>query len=299
MPQSSCATAGTSWRPCGHRPAGTGREEQVLDEHQITEGLRTLTLREPALGFDPDDIAELGAKRRRNRRASLAAGAGTLAVAAVAAFVVVNTGGRDSLGTPITAATQVPASRHPQSPNKPTDPAHDLTKQVNRNRDHLLRVLPSIKPDAKEIEVIQAGQDYPDEAIGWDMTSATIQFRDGIGPASINVVVSGKGAGRIRSGPDECDSQPEVGGCERLPQPDGSVVVIKNVRVPGDNKIPRERGATHFRTDGTTVFIYNTTGFSVSTAARYGLPNNNPRSDYPLNDAALVTLVTDRQFNVD
>ncbi len=270
-----------------------------MDEHEITEGLRTLTLREPALGFDPDEVAEQGAKRRRNRRTSLAAGAGTLAVAAIAAFVLVNTGDRESVEIPITAATQVPDSPHPQSPAKPADPAHDLTNQVNRNRDHLLQVLPAVKADAKEIEVVQAGQDYPNEAIGWDMTSATIQFRDGIGPASINVVVSGKGARQIRSGPDECDSPPGAGGCERLPQPDGSVVVIKNVRVQGGNKVPRERSATHFRTDGTCVFIYNTTGFSVSTAARYGLSNNNPRSDYPLNDAELIALVTDRQFNLD
>lgn len=59
-----------------------------MDDKQIMNELRGLALAEPLLGFDPDDVATKAAKGVRNRRATLTAGVGTLAVIGAAVTAV-------------------------------------------------------------------------------------------------------------------------------------------------------------------------------------------------------------------
>jgi len=158
-----------------------------MDENEIEAGLRGLTLMEPTLGFSPDDVAAQAAKRERTRRASLAVGAGTVAVATVAVIVFGTAGGESLPLTPAGSAGSTPTTSSPyyKSPAKPMDPAHDLTAQVARNKNHLMQVLPTLKKDVRELEVLSANQDYPTEPKGWDETSVAVQFMDSTGLKAI------------------------------------------------------------------------------------------------------------------
>jgi hypothetical protein len=266
-----------------------------MDEKEILAGLRGLSLPEPELGFNPDDVATKAAKRQRNRRATLATGAGTFAVAGAAVAIMIFNGATDAL-LPLTPAGGATTSRHPTSSRvtipKPPSPEHDLAVQMARNKMHLLDVLPTLLPGAKEVAVPQARQDYPSEPEGWDITSYSTFFRDEAGPAEFNFVVFGKVSTRLSSGQEKCDTPAPK--CQEFPQADGSVVVIKT-EAGGS-----VRTATHYRKDGTKIYIDNGKGISLSLVNHYheGEPGTK-RSRFPLNDQQLIALATDPAFNLN
>jgi hypothetical protein len=167
---------------------------------------------------------------------------------------------------------------------------------VARNKNHLLEALPSVDPDAREPRIISATQDYPRDATAWDVITIAVEFRDSVGPGSFNVSIHGKVATQSNFGftiDELCGPRDE---CERLPQPDGSTVVITTSKAVGTDKGPNNRDATHFRKDGTSVYIFNTNFISGNLADQYGVRAGN-RGKFALSDQQLIALVTDPAFN--
>jgi hypothetical protein len=220
---------------------------------------------------------------------------------AAAAVIVFASGGGAAI--PLTPASQAQT------------PGHDLSAQVARNKNHLLEALPSVDPDARETRIISATQDYPREEKAWDVITIAVEFRDSVGPGAFNVSIRGKISTRSNAVPtiDElCDGND----CQRLPQPDGSTVVITTSKVvgtdmpanitvhpvPGTGPLTRlvvgpSRDATHFRKDGTSVYIFNSDFIYGDLADHYG-GRSGTRAKFPLSDQQLVALVTDPAFNV-
>jgi hypothetical protein len=289
-----------------------------MDNNEITDGLRGLVLAEPPLGFAPDEVANRAARRQRDRRVAIGTGVAvtTVAVAAVAFAVnVTSTGGG--------AAGAGPTESRPAGSSTAQRPAHDLTAQSTRNRQHLRQVLGGVLPDATEIKVADFDQNYPEAADAWTMLTTEVTFRDDAGPAYFTLTVAGpQAAGDFEPLASRCDPHPvddngkplEVPTlpngqplrCKKLPQPDGSTVVVEETgeAAPGkggDLEVVRVAGldAMHYRTDGSTVNIVNDDLVSVRTAEEYGEKNRaGTRPRIPLTEQQLIALVTDPAFNL-
>lgn len=282
-----------------------------MDTHEIEAGLRAITLTEPELGFNPDDVATRAAKHQRQRRSGFAAAGGTVAVAAVAVALFASGG---AAVIPLTPATPATPSRHGGPP-----PNVHLPAQVERIKKHLDQVFPTIVPGAHNIEPA-TGDQYPN----WDIVSATKVFKDSEGPASFNISVNGSYAtANDMFTPDEICAN----GCDRFPQPDGSFVIMKNLRSatlpangtqPSGKDLPPAVGqpsgahplgdrveltngpvvgreATHFRRDGSSVGLYMTN--IVPASQVQGQPGQ--RSTPPLTDQQIIALITDPGFNLN
>jgi len=220
--------------------------------------LRQVAFSEPPLGFDPDDVATKAAKRHRNRRATIATVGVTLALAGAAVVAM----------TPLTrtpAATQEPPTYLP---------AEVIVKQPPReqswleklNTEHLLRELPVLLGGARKIVVDGfldvGGVLRPDEM------SATVAFVDHEGKGhSFTLAAMGPVTVAKNLGPLYQACQHATGRCDKVPQPDGSTVVIE------------EGGAVHYRVDATAVEM---------TETGEGGP--------ALDDQHLIALVTERGF---
>jgi hypothetical protein len=275
-----------------------------VDENELKEGLRGLTLVEPELGFNPDDLADRGAKRRKNRRMTVAAGTGTFAVAAavVTFLVVANDPGERLPLSPAAGAgdttTNPPTITYYESaPTKPMDPAHDLTAQIARNKNHLQDVMPALKPDGRQMSIPIAVQDYAAEKDAWDALTLSMEFVDPAGPGAFNLTITGKNSTQMLV--NTCVTEGSEANCQHFPQPDGSVVDIVDSKTDGPGgPIPGSRNATHRRKDGTAVSTFNDTLISASMAKRFDWHGSTFRTQYPLNDQQLIALVTDPAFNV-
>jgi hypothetical protein len=278
-----------------------------MDNDELIEGLRGIALAEPELGFAPDDVADRAARRVRDRRVALGTGL-TVAVVAVAAVAfAANTGNTDTIGNG-------PTGQPPPS----SGPAADGT--ALRLETHLKETLGGVLPRATEIKVV--GPDASDT----DSLTIEVKFRDDAGPAYFTLTVRGARAtaGDFEPLASRCDPHPvdEDGNpvqvpvlangkrlqCKKLPQPDGSTVVIEQtgVAVSEDLRVVRPAGldAVHYRTDGSTVNIVNDDLVSVVLAKEYGVTNPDGtgkagfRPRPPLSEQQLIALVTDPEFTL-
>jgi hypothetical protein len=289
-----------------------------VDENEITEGLRGIALAEPPLGFEPDEVATRAARRVRDRRVALGSGLAVAVVAVAAVTVAANItgGGADSIGSgPSTA------------PTRPV-PDHDLTEAAIRNDAHLREILPGTLPKAGEFKVGGFTQQYKDSPDSWASFTNEVRFRDDAGPAYFTFTVTGpQSAGDYEPLAQRCTRPAGKPGrhaaeyklpdgkplrCTRLPQPDGSTVVVEETGVAavgkdGNLHLVRKSGldAMHYRADGSIVNIVNDDMISGRLAEEYGYtkPDGSPRSESrvrpPLTQQELVALVTDPAFTID
>lgn len=286
-----------------------------MDENEITEGLRGIVLAEPPLGFDPDDVATKAARKQRDRRVALGSGLAVAVVAVAAVTFAANaTGGTDTIGAgPSTAPTR-------------TAPDHDLSAEAERNQRHLRQVLLRVLPKADEFKVSPFTQQYQDSPDSWASFTAEVSFRDDAGPAYFTLTVAGpQSASDFEPLAQRCDPR-RIGDpgrhaaeyklpngkplrCTRIPQPDGSTVVVEETGVAavgkdGNLHLVRKSGlnAMHYRTDGSIVGIVNDDMISVRLAEEYGetKPDGSPKRDQrvrpSLTQQELVALVTDPAF---
>jgi hypothetical protein len=289
-----------------------------VEENEITEGLRGIALAEPPLGFEPDEVATRAARRMRDRRVALGSGLAVVVVAVAAVTFAANAtgGGADPIGSgPSTA------------PTRPV-PGHDLTAAAERNEKHLREVLPGVLPHASEFKIGDFTQQYKDSADSWESFTAEARFRDDAGPAYFTLTVAGpRSAGDFEPLAQRCVPHPDPGPdvpaaeyklpdgkplrCTKLPQPDGSTVVVEETGVAavgkdGNLHLVRKSGldAMHYRTDGSIVGIVNDDMISVRLAEEYhdtkpdGSPKRDSRSRPSLTQQELVALVTDPAFTV-
>jgi hypothetical protein len=269
-----------------------------VDDKQIINELRGLALAEPLLGFDPDDVATKAAKGVRNRRATLTAGMGTLAVIGAAVTAV-------TFAVPGPGSAQVAPVGSPQG---------DLTGKA-RNRQHLEDVLGKVLTGAEGIGIKAFDNPYGNDL---PITTYEVSYRDGTGPASFNLTITAPAASQTMTKlADQCNPsiarRKGLNGkplrCDKLSQPDGSTVVVEEIASletdpPALAKV-KALDAIHYRTDGSTVNIVNAMLVSVDLAARYGQlqpdgtgrPSMRPKP--PLTEQQLITLVTDPAISLE
>jgi hypothetical protein len=260
-----------------------------MDEKELIDGLRRLTLAEPRLGFDPDEVAGRAAKRRRTRRQLLATAAGTVVVVgmAVGTLLFVNAGASLPLvpGSTTTTTRTTPSTKV----NGP-----DMSKQVARIRTHAQQVLPTLVPGAQDLRI------NAEQAYARDYVMAVIEYQDSAGPANFNLSVMGPdtAASGTFTFKETCDCEPP------LSQQDGSKVYIERSAVSPATKRPAERHAAHYRTDGSIVSVYHDNSYGVAQAERAGIKDAKGegkagfRNRFPLTDQQIVALLTDPAFNV-
>lgn len=292
-----------------------------MDDKQITDSIRALDFAEPPLGFDPDDVAEKAAKRARNRRATTIAGVGTFAVIGAIASagmflapgsshdsiqVAASTARPTSAGSPGSAATTIP----------PT-PAQDPAEQMKRNRQHLRDVLGTMLTGAKDINVSEFVQQNET-----DIFKTSVSYRDEAGPATFDLIIKGPVASHsITMRDDRCEPALDASGRLIIPesspavaagrQPnklrcgsrkwtDGTAVITTDQRVtqldpPSDSEYV-EVGAVHYRTDSTTVSVWDTT---IANELASHPDGQNLRQRPALNGQQILALITDPAFKLN
>ncbi|MFI6305162.1 hypothetical protein ACIBCH_25075 [Amycolatopsis thailandensis] len=259
---------------------------------ELENKLRGITLAEPPLGFDPDEVAGTAAKKARNRRAVVATGVATLAMIAAAVVFV-----RPEPGPVVgPAVLSTPAAPSPSSVPPPVSENVDLTARKAKLAGHLSTALPGVLTGAKDIRIRSVHQ-----LRTWDVLIFMIGYQDASG-ADRSLVVTLLGTEAAKRGfslEDSCepgrktrgDFGADIGGvtggepvdCAKLPQTDGSTVVVTGTvpsLPPGD--VEPGRDATAYRADGTSVV--------VSTGAGDG--GSRPADDQ------LIKLVTDPELTL-
>jgi hypothetical protein len=261
-----------------------------MDEKELIDGLRGLTLSEPRLGFDPDQLADRSARKQRTFRQLLATAAGTLVVVgmAVGTLLFVNAGESLPLipGSGATTRTTVP-------PTKIV--GLDMSKQVSRIRTHAQQVLPALLPEAQGLRITA------EESYGADYVQVGITFRDSAGPAMVNLSVIGPALAR-----QNVFRFRETCNCETpLSQPDGSKVYFERPAAAPSKNRPVQRHAAHYRVDGSIVSVYHDTGYGSDLAEQFGIKDakgagiSGFRNRFPLTDEQIIALITDPAFNVN
>jgi hypothetical protein len=278
-----------------------------MDDKQLINGLHGLALAEPPLGFDPDEVATTADKKVRNRRATIGVGLATLAVLGSAVTLL-----GPGAGPSTVEVAAGPSGAPPSKEGKALPPIDPKVTAILR---HLRDVVPAIVPEAKDITI-------PDflEPSSPGVVTATVEFRDQVGPATFNLTVtSAEGSTGMKSLDKVCGDGTNpvtVKGtgrplrCEKIAQPDGSTLLVQEVGEQskaqmGTNEVERVAGihATHYRADGSTVNA-GTDGFvPVYLADRFGYKNpdgtsKTSRPSAPLTEQQLITLVTDPAFTL-
>jgi hypothetical protein len=258
--------------------------------------LREVVLAEPPLGFDPDDVVTKAAKRQRNRRATVATVAVTLGIAGAA--VVALRPSPPPLAPPA-ATTSLPPVIIVKPPQQPQTPLQ------LRNMAHLKEVLPGVIPGARKIVIdsfySMGGELHADEM----STGISFVDHDGKGHA-FNIAILGKltVARNTRPLSEACPPDGRMR-CDKIPQPDGSTVVISEVSAGGLPSEPPSttvggRSAAHYRVDGTSVDVSDLGRVAPMTAAELGIPAgpiDAPAGEgLVLDDRQLIALVTDPGF---
>jgi hypothetical protein len=264
-----------------------------MDEKELIDGLRGLTLAEPRLGFDPDRLAERSARKQRTFRQLLATAAGTLVVVGMAVGTLLFVDAGQSLPLIPGAGATTTKTRPPTRTTNVNKP--DMTKQVARIRTHLEQTLPALLAGAQDLRIEPVEQAYDR-----DYVMAVVEYRDAGGPAGFNISILGPvtTADDVIPFKDKCTCDPPV------TQPDGSKVYLEKDTPNPSNREPVNRDAAHYRNDGTMVSIYNNTHYSMYQAERAGLKDGNGqgipgiRTTFPLTKAQLIALVTDPALNV-
>ncbi|MGW3996759.1 hypothetical protein ACWEF6_25005 [Amycolatopsis sp. NPDC004772] len=192
--------------------------------------LREVTVPEPPLGFDPDELAGRAARDVRRRRAGIVVSVVAVAVAAVALF------------TP--SEPRVPPASPPSPPS--------LAEQA-RIRQALGDAVTGVFPGVRGLRVGVS----PADAIGPGRMAVTAAFVDASGrPGDFQLSVYG------RQVPDEhipfarsCAEGERD--CERIPQPGGAVLVVYETGFVSPGGFTKLRGFVGVlrRADGSTVTL--------------------------------------------
>lgn len=274
-----------------------------MSEEDVRAGLLDAVANEPPLHFDPDELIAT-ARRQVRRRALVAAGLATVAVA-VAAIAVPAALGRGSGTTPVadqpTSSTQPathtssPAPSEPpsQPPSRPdrwpppgVEPGYRTTEQLRQRgqemTEHLSGSLPATLPSATDFAYGEFGGEaegefYPEQT----SINATITFT--IDGARYSIVVTSWIPGTSASPAETC-----VANCRRLDDQAGGALYEQTDELG--------RGVIE------TVFHFRDSGAMVSVAAyNYDMTSSVPpvyHPSLPLTPDQLVAIATDPELEL-
>ncbi|MBP2322076.1 hypothetical protein JOF56_002461 [Kibdelosporangium banguiense] len=223
-----------------------------MSEQEFRDGLKLAVADEPPMKFDLDELVDTAERLARRRRALIAVGASTAAVAVTAVMIPVVLGISGGSAELPMAAPPSSAAPFPSSPAKtapPTKPPLTRDQLITRGtqmQEYLRTQVPVVVPEAKELKIgVFQGEAEGAVADGQKYLGSFATFRLGAKTAvEIHVQNDQENVDRT------CDS------CQPRPQQDGSLVVIEQVRTPeGNSTQMRIVSAIHFRNDGTLVRI--------------------------------------------
>jgi hypothetical protein len=237
-----------------------------LSEQEVRDGLKLAVAEEPPMNFDVDELMTKAERLVRRRRALIAVGASTaaVAVAAVAIPVFLGTAPQpDNL--PMAAPPQASSMSSPTPTTLPKAPAHtkqELTERGAQMQAHLQTQLPLVVPKAKDVKAgLFGGEAEGAVEDGQRYLGSFVKFILGA-PTAIEV--------QTQNDQDNMDRTCTAAGCQQIPQADGSVVVVQPVDVGNGNASGMLlKSAVHFRNDGSvvrvTTYNYDPTGQDAPT----------------------------------
>lgn len=265
-----------------------------MSEEDVRDGLLDAVANEPPLHFDPDELVAT-ARRQVRRRALVAAGLATVAVA-VAAVAVPAALGRGPVTTPVadrpTSTTHapspstVPSTRPDQWPPPGVEPAYRTVDELRRRgqemTEHLRGSLPATLRSATDFAYGKFGGEAED-AFYPEQTSINAAITFTIDGRRYSIVVTSWLAGTAGSPAETC-----VANCQRLDDQAG--------------------GALYQQTDDLgagvieTVFHFRDTGAMVSVAAyNYDMTGVAPpiyHPSLPVPREQLVAIATDPELEL-
>ena len=248
----------------------------------------------PSLGFDPDEVVTRAAKRTR-RRVAVASTTATMVVALAAATLVFSPQARELILSaappgPTSSLPSVPPSGGPSTvPSLP--PSTDISSDRDRGiRDHLVEALKKVMPGVRDVTTSGASN-------GHSLT-IVVHYTDPGGKAGrFNLVVDDRTGAALQMPLDrQCtgDQRTVPDGrplrCEKLTQPDGSVLVLADLGAVGD----LGKG-TVSKIAGLTGMVYREDGSVVGVLA-FGNTTSSER-DW-LTDEQVTRLATDPAFTL-
>jgi hypothetical protein len=250
-----------------------------LSEQELRDGLKLAVADEPPMKFDLDDLVDTAERLARRRRALIAVGASTaaVAIAAVAVPVVLGIAGGPA-EIPLAAPSHA-VSTGSLAPAKPPLTRDQLVARGAEMQTHLETRFPVVVPGAKQVKVglfggeaegaVEDGQNYLGSFLKFTLAA----------PTAIEV--------QVRNDQDK-DRTCSGAGCLQIPQQDGSLVVVRQVDTgegsPAEMMI---KSAVHFRNDGTSVRV---TTYNYDPTGQSGMIY---QQDVPLTVDQLTTLAVD------
>lgn len=233
-----------------------------MSEQELRDGLKLAVADEPPMKFDLDDLMVTAERLARRRRALIAVGASTAAVA-VAAVAIPMVLGISGGGEPIPIQQAAPPSLTTTTttttsttlPKRPPLTEAQLRERGTQMQAHLRTVFPAVVPAAKQVNYgVFGGESEGAVGDGQRYLNAFVRF-----------TIEAKTAVDVYVSDNQEHAERTCAGCQQQSQGDGSVVVLKTEDGPaGNNPAMRLTSAVHLRTDGTTVRItaynYDPTG---------------------------------------
>ncbi|HYQ64314.1 hypothetical protein [Actinophytocola sp.] len=235
-----------------------------MSEEDVRGGMRDAVAEEPPLDFDPDVLVAAARQQVRRRRALMGVGVATVAVAVAAVALPVALGRLSSQveagqGPATTTESTATGSETSPSPSRIQWPAKDVTpvqfpidKLRARGTDmaaHLREIMPSVLPNASEIEVSEFGGEATGEYYeGQTNVNGAIDFTiDGV---RYSILVQTWVPGGAN---DLVDTACSEGTCRKIGEQDGGVLMAVDQDLGGFVAGGKISAVYHLRRDGAAV----------------------------------------------
>lgn len=269
-----------------------------MSENDVRDGLREAVAGEPPLDFDPDALVDT-ARQQVRRRALLSVGVATVAVVAAAVVVpLALSGGGEGGGAPVADRPTATSQSDPGTPTTApqaidwpppgTEPvtytAAELQGRANEMRSHLQEVLPTLLPDATDIDVGFFGGEA-EGAVADDQNYLNAFATFTVDGARYGIAVNVFAPGMNSQSPAElCEGSTCI---QQGAADDGYVVTTAEDL--GEAKIV---SAHHFRDSGGSVFV---SGYNYDPTSQTA-PVYHP--SLPVGAELLGQLATDPRFDL-
>lgn len=233
-----------------------------MSEEDVRVGLRDAVADEPPLDFDPDSLVAKARHQVTRRRALMAAGAATVAVAvaAVAVPAALGRGSTQVAEQPTSTGAATTPSQWPPSAAQPVEYGpEDLRDRSEQMATHLAQSVPAALPEASDITIGEFGGEASGEFYaGQTAVNAAVTFSVDGERYSLVVTVWVPGSANELLDTMCADKGAH---CEQLGEDDGGPVVATTENLSDQGTIST---VSHFRSNAGVVQVaaynYDLTG---------------------------------------